>query len=60
MESDVATVPMSAICFEHPDSGLDGVMTLTLKGDSIDPPINVRFEVPQSHARQEKHKKSGD
>jgi hypothetical protein len=47
---------MSAIYFQRPDSGLGGVMTLTLKGDKIDPPINVRFELPQPHAKKEKHK----
>jgi hypothetical protein len=51
---------MSAIYFEHPDPGLVGIMTLTLKGDTIDPPINVRFELPQPHAKKEKAKKSGD
>ena len=51
---------IGAIYFEHPDPGLVGVMTLTLKGDGIDPPIAVRFELPQPHAKKEKHKKSGD
>ena len=51
---------ISAIYFEHPDPGLAGVMTLTLKGDTIDPPVNVRFEVPQPHAKKEKKQKSGD
>jgi len=51
---------MSAIYFEHPDPGLAGIMTLTVKGDAINPPISVRFELPQPHAKREKHKKTTD
>jgi hypothetical protein len=57
VEMETFTWFMSTIYFDRPDAGLGGIMTLTLSGDGIDPPVNVRFKIPEPHEKKDKHKK---
>lgn len=34
--------------FRRPDAGLDGVLTLTVRGEGMEEPVEVRFEVPRT------------
>jgi hypothetical protein len=60
VELPVSTYARGLLYFPMPESGLEGVLTVMVETPKIDPPVAVKFRVPEKHHKDKDHdKKSG-
>jgi len=55
VELPVSTFTRGLLYFPMPESGLEGVLTVLLETPKIDPPLAVKFRVPERHHKDKNH-----
>jgi hypothetical protein len=60
VELPASTYTRDLLYFPMPEGGLGGVLTLVVETPQIDPPLMVKFRVPERHEKDKKHDKKSD